>query len=43
MRADEVAERFPAHYPRRLQEHGVSEEGQNYWSDLCAGLSAADA
>jgi hypothetical protein len=39
-RAVEVAERFPAAYLRRLQEHDVSEEGQSYWADLCAGLSA---
>jgi SacI-like restriction endonuclease len=35
--ATEVAERLPSVYLRRMQEHGVSEDGQRRWVDLCAG------
>ena len=35
--ATEVAERLPSAYLRRMQEHGVSEDGQRRWVDLCAG------
>jgi hypothetical protein len=35
--ATEVAERLPGAYLRRMQEHGVSEDGQRRWVDLCAG------
>jgi hypothetical protein len=36
LRASEIAERLPSSYLRRMQEHGVSEEGQRRWVDLCA-------
>jgi hypothetical protein len=35
--ASEIAECLPRGYLRRMQEHGVSEEGQRRWVDLCAG------
>lgn len=35
--ASEIAERLPTTYLRRMQEHGVSEDGQRRWVDLCAG------
>jgi hypothetical protein len=34
--ASEIAERLPSIYLRRMQEHGVSEDGQRRWVDLCA-------
>jgi hypothetical protein len=36
--AGEIAERLPSSYLRRMQEHGVSEDGQRRWVDLCAGV-----
>jgi hypothetical protein len=33
----EIAERLPNGYLRRMQELGVSEDGQRRWIDLCAG------
>jgi hypothetical protein len=37
--ASEAAARLPALYLKRMQEHRVSQEGQQYWTDLCASLS----
>jgi SacI restriction endonuclease len=31
---------LPEKYLLRMQEHGVSAEGQQYWTDLCSGLAA---
>jgi hypothetical protein len=31
---------LPERYLLRMQEHGVSTEGQQYWADLCSGLAA---
>jgi SacI restriction endonuclease len=31
---------LPEKYMARMQEHGVSAEGQQYWADLCSGLAA---
>lgn len=36
--ASEAVARLPELYLRRMQEHGVTEEGQRYWSDLCQGF-----
>ncbi len=36
LRASEFAAEAPAAYLRRMQSHGVSLEGQQYWSDLVA-------
>jgi hypothetical protein len=38
--AREFARQLPERYLRRMQEHGVSPEGQQYWADLCSGLGA---
>lgn len=35
--SSEISERLPSYYLRRMQEHGVSEDGQRRWVDLCAG------
>lgn len=37
-RAAEFAEQFPAAYLRRMQEHGVSQSGLEYWVDLTRSL-----
>ncbi len=37
----EFARDVPAAYLRRMQEHGVSPEGQQYWADLCRRLASA--
>jgi hypothetical protein len=36
--AGDFATEFPSLYLRRLEEHGVSQNGLNYWADLCASL-----
>jgi hypothetical protein len=40
--AMEIAAELPETYARRLQEHGVSLEGQQYWADLVAALAARE-
>lgn len=40
--ASEFARDVPARYLKRMQEHGVSHEGQQYWTDLCRSLGAAE-
>jgi len=37
--AAEFAREVPAVYLKRMQEHGVSAEGQQYWADLSRSLS----
>lgn len=37
--ASEFANEVPTAYLRRMQEHGVSREGQQYWADVCAALA----
>jgi len=39
--ADAFAEQLPNAYLRRMREHQVSVAGQQYWGDLCNGLSSA--
>ena len=40
--AKEVAEELPAIYLRRMREHEVSVEGQQYWADLVAALGGSE-
>jgi hypothetical protein len=35
----EFTRSLPEQYLRRMQEHGVSADGQQFWVDLCNGLS----
>ena len=36
--AADFASELPAQYLRRMQQHRVSPQGQQYWTDLCGGL-----
>lgn len=39
--ATDIAERFPQANAKRLQEHDVSEDGQERWSSLVGGLASS--
>jgi hypothetical protein len=38
----DFANRLPGRYLRRMQQHGVSREGQQYWVDLCAPFRSSE-